>query len=280
MVSFSRRWFGLVVAVALFPGSARAQTVAHSFEELQRILKADDIVIVIDKTGQETRGKVAALSASSLVLLIPAKPSGGLDTYAGAKRTFEEDVVAEVLESDSSGRKGPRIYRAPARSFQDLQRTLKAGQQVVLMPYPSNEAGREIRAIVSALSATSLVLLIDGMPREFREDSVAHIDRPGDRLKNGILIGMTAGFVVPAAIIFGLCQPHSGGECVEALFAPVVGPPWGLLGAGIGAAAGAGIDAMVGGRTRIYASPRKTSGVTLSPLLAKDRRGALVSVRF
>ena len=50
---------------------------------------------------------------------------------------------------------------------------------------------------------------------------------------------------------------------------------------GLGTAIGAGIDALVnkGGKV-LYASPRRTRGLMLSPLLEKDRQGALVSVRF
>ena len=57
---------------------------------------------MIDTAGQETRGKVAKVSASSLVLLVRDKTSG-LDTDKGAKRSFDEDAVAEILKSDSSG---------------------------------------------------------------------------------------------------------------------------------------------------------------------------------
>ena len=54
MISLNRRWLGgFAVAMALFPGGVRAQTTVRS-DELQGILKADEIVVVIDNAGHET----------------------------------------------------------------------------------------------------------------------------------------------------------------------------------------------------------------------------------
>jgi hypothetical protein len=41
---------------------------ARSFEELAALVKTGDIVYVIDTSGEETRGRIAALTAASLVL--------------------------------------------------------------------------------------------------------------------------------------------------------------------------------------------------------------------
>jgi hypothetical protein len=55
----------------------------------------------------------------------------------------------------------------------------------------------------------------------------------------------------------------------------------GAASAGIGAAIGAGIDALLnkGGRV-LYWSRQQTLSLTISPLAGKGRQGALVSVRF
>src|SRR5215218_8285963 len=66
-----RRWSTLAVFVILAPSPAPAQTVANSFEELQQVLKKGQTVVVTDASGQGTKGKVADVSPSSLVLLIP-----------------------------------------------------------------------------------------------------------------------------------------------------------------------------------------------------------------
>ncbi len=174
--------------------------------------------------------------------------------------------------NDRSTRKA--VPQSPARTIQELSDRLMAGDVV----YVRDEGGRETRGVVSELSAASLFLLVDGAPCEIREDGLAQIDRRGDRLKNGMLIGMTIGAVTPAAIIFSLCQQGCDGSDLAAATSLSLG--WGLIGGGIGAAAGAGIDALRVGRTTVYVSPRKTSGVTVSPLLGKNRQGALVSVLF
>ena len=114
-------WF--MLAVTLFPSGVGAQTVARSFETLQGILKAGEIVVVTEKTGQETRGRVAEVSTSSLVLVIPEK-TGGLEIWTG-RRAFAADGVAEILRSDPSGMKGRQVYLALRGSLQDLQQTLK-----------------------------------------------------------------------------------------------------------------------------------------------------------
>lgn len=169
-------WIMLAVFVVLAPSRAPAQTVANSFEELQQILTKGQTIVVIDATGPRTKGRVADVSPSSLVVVIPEA------------RTFTEGTVTEI--------------------------------------------------------------------------------RTTDPLRNGALIG--AGIGTGFAMWDYLIDPSEPGNA--AIFAVAIG---------LGAAIGIGIDALVnkGGRL-LYASPRRTRGVTLSPLLGKDRQGALVSVRF
>lgn len=83
-----RRLGGLVLAVALVPNAASAQTVARSFDELQRTLKVGQTVFVTDESGRQTQGKVADVSASSLVILTPET------------RTFVEGAVTEIRRTD------------------------------------------------------------------------------------------------------------------------------------------------------------------------------------
>lgn len=87
--SHRRRFGGLVAAVALFPTSVGAQTVAQSFDELQGMVKVGQIVFVTDETGRLTKGKIAHLSASSLTVLAPEK------------RTFGEGTVTQINRADA-----------------------------------------------------------------------------------------------------------------------------------------------------------------------------------
>jgi hypothetical protein len=54
----------------------------------------------------------------------------------------------------------------------------------------------------------------------------------------------------------------------------------GVLFAGMGAAAGVGIDALIARRQVIYQKPGGGSTVSVSPLLGHGRRGAALSVKF
>jgi hypothetical protein len=80
-----RRLGGFVFAVALFPISASAQSAAHSFDELQRMLKVGKTVVVTDDSGQEVKGRVDTLSTASITV-------GG--------RTFTEAAIREIRLRD------------------------------------------------------------------------------------------------------------------------------------------------------------------------------------
>lgn len=267
MMSPNRRWLGgFVLAVVLLPSLARAQSMARSFEELQGILKAEEIVVVIDKTGQKTWGKVAELSTTSLVLVLPeSTPSGVVIWGSGAKRTsFAEDTVAEILRSDPSGRTETRIYLALARSFQNLRRTLKVGQTVRV----TDTSGRQTKGKVAEVSASSLVISTGFQTpekRTFAQDAITEI-RASDPWWNGMLIGAGIGM---SPLFFGV-DPSE--QTTRAYIT--------TISVGLGAAIGAVLDALTGSREVLYVSPQQRSDLTLSPVLGKDRQGVLVSVRF
>jgi hypothetical protein len=171
-----RMWSTLAVFAVLAPSPAPAQTAANSFDELRQVLKKGQTVVVTDANGQRTKGKVADVSPSSVMVLTPEA------------RTFTEDTVTEI--------------------------------------------------------------------------------RVTDPLKNGALIGAAIG--TGFAMWDYLIDPSEPGNA--AVFA---------VGIGLGTAIGAGIDALVnrGGKV-LYASPRQTRRLIISPLIGRDRQGALVSVRF
>ncbi len=71
MMSLKRRWLsGFAVAVTLFPGGVRAQNTARSFEELQGILKVDELYVSSAQSAPQaaigkamTRRKAIAIGA-------------------------------------------------------------------------------------------------------------------------------------------------------------------------------------------------------------------------
>ena len=81
-------WRTLALFVIVAPSPAPAQTASNSFEELRLLLKKGQTVVVTDATGQRTKGKVADVSPSSLVVLIPDA------------RTFTERTVSEIRVTD------------------------------------------------------------------------------------------------------------------------------------------------------------------------------------
>jgi hypothetical protein len=156
-------WTALAVFAILAPNPARAQAASSSFDELRQVLKKGQTVVVTDTSGVRTKGKVADVSPSSLVVLIPEA------------RTFAEGAVTEI--------------------------------------------------------------------------------RATDPLSNGAFLGAAigAGFATWDYLI----DPSEPGNAI--IFA---------VGIGLGAAVGAGIDALQTRRWKI------------SPVVGKNRQGALVSVRF
>lgn len=124
MIRRNRRWLGGLMFAVVFPSTAQAQIVVRSFDELQRILKVDETVVITDESGRQTRGKVADVSAASLTVVTPEK------------RTFLERSVAQIRRTDSPPAAGAshevtkppgpprsRNLRLDRRSLSTLDRT-------------------------------------------------------------------------------------------------------------------------------------------------------------
>ena len=84
------RPFIVLLILGITPGAARAQTPATSFEELRRILKNGQTIVVTDTSGQRIKGKVRDVSTSP--------PS--LEIAGPAPRTFQAAAVAEIRATD------------------------------------------------------------------------------------------------------------------------------------------------------------------------------------
>lgn len=111
-------WSTLALFVILVPSPAPAQTVVNSFEELRQVLKKGQTVIVTDASGQRTKGKVADVSPSSLVVRAEAMTRGkriaigaGIDAlvnkggnvlYASPRQT-RSLMLSPVLGKDRQG---------------------------------------------------------------------------------------------------------------------------------------------------------------------------------
>jgi hypothetical protein len=158
-----------------------------------------------------------------------------------------------------------------ASSFDQLAVLVKPGDKITAV----DATGRETKGRIGTLSRDALIVVTSAGPRKLGEVDVATISqRRSDSLTNGAIIGAIAGaayFITGAALL----HDSDGGDVIVP--AAIVG---GVVFAGMGAAAGVGIDALIARRQVIYQKPAARSRVNVSPLLGHGRRGAAVAVTF
>jgi hypothetical protein len=159
-----------------------------------------------------------------------------------------------------------------ASSFDQLAVLVKPGDKITVV----DVTGGETKGRIGKLSRDALIVVTSAGPRQLGEVDVATISqRRGDSLKNGAIIGAVGGmayFVTLLAILQGTSD--GGGVIIPTA---IVG---GVLFAGMGAAAGVGIDALISPRQVIYQQPAGRSRVSVSPVFGQGRRGAAVTVKF
>ncbi|MEO6238708.1 MAG: hypothetical protein ABIQ52_17060 [Vicinamibacterales bacterium] len=149
------------------------------------------------------------------------------------------------------------LMPAPARAQAGPGSRPHTGEDVIVT---QSTSGQEIRGHIVELSATTLALLVNGQRVEVPIDRVLRIDARHDSVKNGAAIGALSLGGLSALGCFATVGTTSG-ICVTST----------ALNAGLGALAGAGIDALHKGRTTIYSKPSPVS-VAIAPV-AKGARG-------
>jgi hypothetical protein len=118
--------------------------------------------------------------------------------------------------------------------------------------YVLDDSGVETSGKLLRLNPDSLVLLVAGAERRFEAARVARIQKRGDSLRNGAIIGAIVG-VALGVITAGIADcpgDRPSGGCPgsrAALF---------LVSTGFYSAVGTGIDALIPGRTTLYEAPR------------------------
>jgi hypothetical protein len=133
--------------------------------------------------------------------------------------------------------------------------------------YVLDKSGTETAGKLLRLNPDSLVLLVDGAERQFESARVARIQKRGDSLRNGAIIGAVVG-VAMGILTAGISDcpgDNPGGGCPgsrAALF---------LVSTGVYSAIGVGIDALIPGRTTLYEAPK-------APSSANRRRSAAVNL--
>jgi hypothetical protein len=154
-----------------------------------------------------------------------------------------------------------------ARSFEELTALVKAEETVIVI----DMSGRRVKGALTAVDKDSVSLATDGRTQTFARSEVSSV-RVADGLGNGVLIGAGAGLGTALSIL-----AITGAGDGYVLPSAKVGAP--LLLSGIGALVGALIDRAHEGRV-LYVSPGRTSALVVAPLLARDRQGVGVTVRF
>jgi hypothetical protein len=136
-----------------------------------------------------------------------------------------------------------------AGSFDQLRVLVKAGDRVAV----TDASGGEVRGTIADLSRSALALTVDGSQRVFAEPDVATIrQRRSDSLANGAKWGFVVGAGLGLMAGLTLAATYDGNGSA---FIPILALAYG----GIGAGAGAGIDAMHSSQRVIYAVRAKTS---------------------
>ena len=162
----------------------------------------------------------------------------------------------------------PSSAQAVATSFDQLKVLVKAGDTIRV--HESN--GAEITGRIDSLSANVLTLVAQGRHQELRETDVTRIStRRQDSLLNGAAWGAASGAGTAAILAAVWCE----GDCDAGEVTAVT-----AVYAGLGAAVGVGIDALIVRRRLIFERPARSVALTVSPTLAPGRQGVVVSVGF
>ena len=158
-----------------------------------------------------------------------------------------------------------------ASSFDQLAVLVETGDTIAVV----DATGRKIEGRVWNVAHDALILGTATGPLKFGESDVATISqRRDDSLKNGAIIGAVAAtaFFVTAGVAL---RDHDGGDVIMS-----GAIAWGALIAGMGAAAGLGIDALITRRHLIYEKSASRNSVSVSPVFGHGRRGAAMTIRF
>jgi hypothetical protein len=270
----SLRLGGFVLLVASSASVAGAQGPSPSFEELRKSLTGEPLVVVTDRFGQETLGRITEITASVVTLRVPEMTARGLSWTASVTRAFASAAVAEIRGADALGRKGPLIFattapsfRRPATTLSELGSFVGPGTAVVL----SDGGGGCVRGTIASM--TDRFITLSGRSEPYRVDEITDVKvRLNDSPWNGAAIGLAVGFVVPAMA----CTTADASEATGCtLLAFLLG---GLPGLGIGFAT----DASHRREVTVYRAPGagRLRQLSVSPVVSGNLLALHATVRY
>ena len=138
-------------------------------------------------------------------------------------------------------------WAQPSTPAQDLQ------TRGLSTAFVRDESGVETRGKLLRLDRTSVVLIVDGRDREYDLAHVWSVQKRGDSLKNGAIIGSVVGLgfgLIGSAMAECGSYEEGYGPCGAGrrlLFAAVSSGVYSLI--------GIGIDALIPGRATLYQRP-------------------------
>ena len=190
-------------------------------------------------------------------------------------------VGSDVLDSDNVRRQGSGSTPEAASAQTDadeIRRRVKEGQKILIV----DDQARELTGRIGELRADALMLLVDRKRTDVPYDRILRIDRPRDGLSNGALIGFGVGAALGLAAVISEesddCEPTGAFfECGDPTGAAYLVAP--LVLGGIGAGIGVAVDALIRREPNLYRRHGATR-ISLSPALARDRRGVAISVSW
>ncbi len=165
--------------------------------------------------------------------------------------------------------------KAPARSFSALQQRLKPDATVFVI----DSTGSETKGTVVNVSPSALILEVDGVQRRMEQESVRQVQSYGDSLWNGFLSGMAVGtsFALISDPMYEPCPDNAQMRCAN----PQVGQR--ILGVGVMAGVGVGIDALIRGRHQVYLAAGQSAGsrarVAVTPRVGVSTAALFITVR-
>jgi hypothetical protein len=158
-----------------------------------------------------------------------------------------------------------------AGSFDQLRVLVKTGDKVRV----TDSRGQDVRGSIADVSSSSLALTVGGTRRTFLEADIAAVhQRRNDSLANGARWGFVVGAGLGLLAGITIATEYDGSSGTALI--PILGFAYG----GIGAGAGAGVDAMHSSERAIYARRGAASKMSLRPILTADRKGVLASLAF
>ena len=173
-------------------------------------------------------------------------------------------AVIIVMPSQSAAQEPPET---PPAVFQDLPLLVNLGDRIAV----TDDTGRELQGNLVDISPSALSVLVAGTRYDLQEANITGIRqwRP-DSVKNGALLGLLAGAGSTVALL----------EVSDHYFYPVQWAFWLSVLGGAGAGIGALVDASHTGSELIFSKKRSVRGVSVAPLLSRDRKGVAISLGF